>query len=448
MASMTTGALALLIAAVLVLIIFLSVKIKTNIGVLAFCFAFLIAAVSGKVSLNGVVNLWPLNTFFLLMGITLFYGYATENGTLKLISDTMIYACRNAGWAIPFAIWIVGFTLSATGSGALASLGVLAPLAVAIAYEAGLHYFPVLVAVFTSTVAGGNSLIAQQGSTMRGYIEDWGGELAEVAAPIVMYICQSGVLAGLLFFIPFYFIFKCHKTKPVNMEKPAAPTPKQRITLIVILFSIVMLIIPPTLGNITGNATIKAIAAWCDIKSVSMICAVLCAFFKVADEKTVIVKRVPWNTLLMVAGVGTLISLANEMGVVDLFADWMGGSVPPNLIAPTLALASGILSLFSGALSVVCPLFFPMVPMLAASAGLNPALLYASIYIGASATGISPLSTGGALILANVITNSGGNSLENSESAMFRNQLIIAALYCALVLLIFYFKIPDIFGVF
>lgn len=94
---MTTGTLAILIVAVFSLIISLSVKLKTNIGVLAFCFAFLIAAISGEVSLNGVVGLWPLNTFYILMGITLFYGYATENGTLKLVSDTIIYACRNAG---------------------------------------------------------------------------------------------------------------------------------------------------------------------------------------------------------------------------------------------------------------------------------------------------------------------------------------------------------------
>lgn len=441
---MSTGTLAILIIVGFALSLIIGNKFKTNIGVLAYCFAFLIGAISGQMTLSKVINLFPLNTFFLLMAITLFYGYATENGTLKWIADSMVYACRKIGWFIPLAIWLIGFILSATGSGALASAAVLAPMAIAVAKSAGIPYFPTLVAVYTSTIAGGNSPIAQQGSTMRGYIEDWGTEgLATVAPNIITYILLSGILCALIYYIPFYFIFKCYKTKAADIPQPAPINHKQKITLFLIVLSVIIMIIPASIANATGDAFWKTLSGWCDVKLVMLVFAAIATLLRLADEKTVIVHRVPWNTLIMLAGVGTLIALAKEVGVVDLFAVWISTSVPLSLIAPALAIAGGILSLFSGALSVVCPLFFPMVPALAAQTGLNPALLYAAIYTGASSTGVSPLSTGGALILANLVSDP---EYAPNEDHYFKSQFIVAFIYMAIVAVIFFLKVPDLFG--
>lgn len=438
---MSTGLICILVLLAFILSIAIGNLKNVNIGVLAFAFSLIIGCCFSGMKLNTIISLWPVNTFFMLMAITLFYGFAVENGTLKLISDTLLYVCRNAGWAVPFVIFLIGFLVSAAGAGSPATCAVLAPLAMAIAYESNYPRIPIMVSVHTGTLAGGAFLFSQGGTTLRGYIEDMGGQLSGQAVAVVNGIFLSNFISCLAFLIPFFFIYRCYQYKSFSVNKPEPATKEQKINIALILATIIVLIVPNLLNNYISNPVLKKITGWCDIKFVAIIGAALCAILRLADEKEVIRKRVPWNTLIMIAGVSTLVGVANSVGCVDILSNWVKTAVPAPLIAPAFAIVAGILSLFSGALSVVCPLFFPLIPALAEATGINPVVLYAAVYTGASSTGISPLSTGGSMMLAN------SHGTPEQDKLMFRDQFIIAGVFVVFVAILCVFKVYSIFGI-
>lgn len=67
-----------------------------------------------------------------------------------------------------------------------------------------------------------------------------------------------------------------------------------------------------------------------------------------------------------------------------------------------MGISAGLLSMVSSALGVVYPTMMPMSVDIAAEVGgnVNPVALMAAVGAGGSLSGVSPLSTGGALILA------------------------------------------------
>lgn len=66
-----------------------------------------------------------------------------------------------------------------------------------------------------------------------------------------------------------------------------------------------------------------------------------------------------------------------------------------------MSISAGLMSMVSSALAVVYPTMMPMcVDIAKAVGGVDPLALIAAVGVGGSLAGVSPLSTGGALILA------------------------------------------------
>ena len=181
--------------------------------------------------------------------------------------------------------------------------------------------------------------------------------------------------------------------------------------LIVLVFPILNIILP----DVTW---ISYINARMDVGLVAIVFSVLALFMKLAPQKEVIAK-VPWNTIIMICGVGMLIGVAIEAGTIDLLASWAGSSLPVWLIPIAFSIIAAIMSFFSSTLGVVCPALFPLVPALAVSTGVSPMILYTCIVIGAQSSAISPFSSGGSLVL-------GSCSTEEERNAMFPRLLFLA----------------------
>ena len=155
--------------------------------------------------------------------------------------------------------------------------------------------------------------------------------------------------------------------------------------------------------GVLGVAPMKALSSKLDISLVCITLAMVAALLNLADAKTVVNKHIPWNTLMMLAGVSMLVGVATEGGAVDLIGSWIGGNVPQAMIVPMFVLLAGFMSVFAAGASVVAPTLFALVPALAASAPtLNYHAVYAGIAIGANASAVSPFSGGGSLTLANI----------------------------------------------
>ena len=154
---------------------------------------------------------------------------------------------------------------------------------------------------------------------------------------------------------------------------------------------------------------------------------------KFADEKKV-VALVPWGTLIMICGVGMLISLGVKVGIIDLLAEWLTQHVPMWMIPVLLCLISAVMSIFSSTLGVVTPTLFPIVPAIAAASGLNPMLLFICIVAGAQSSSISPFSSGGSLIMGSAPEGIDRNKLFNQLLFRAIPVGVIAALIAVIVL--------------
>ena len=164
--------------------------------------------------------------------------------------------------------------------------------------------------------------------------------------------------------------------------------------VVVLIFPILHIIFPQV-------GLIKTLDKAIDVGLVAVVFAVLALLMNLGDEKEVI-KKVPWGTLIMICGVGMLISVAIKAGTVKLIAGFVTDTIPAPVVPIVMAAIGGFMSFFSSTMGVVTPALFPLVPNLAEASGIDAAVLFSAIVIGAQATAISPFSSGGSLVLSTV----------------------------------------------
>lgn len=92
---------------------------------------------------------------------------------------------------------------------------------------------------------------------------------------------------------------------------------------------------------------------------------------------------------------------------------------PKPLVPIAFSIVGAIMSFFSSTTGVVAPALFPLIPNLAASAGLSSSALFACTIIGAQSSAISPFSSGGSLIL-------GSTPKEEDRNMLFNRLLMVA----------------------
>jgi len=127
---------------------------------------------------------------------------------------------------------------------------------------------------------------------------------------------------------------------------------------------------------------------------------------RAADERTSIA-AMPWNVILLVAGVSTFVALCERTGAVELLSQWMQRIADDRTLVGWSAFFTGIISIFSSTSGVVLPTFLPTVGTFVRDmgSGVSPAAVAAGIVVGSSAVDVSPLSTIGALCIAAAAKN-------------------------------------------
>lgn len=219
----------------------------------------------------------------------------------------------------------------------------------------------------------------------------------------------------------------------LDMEIPTPFDGVQKKTLGLIFSMIFIVLIFPLLdGVFPGVAFIKAMDKSIDVGLISIIFAVIGLLMKLGNEKE-IVKNVPWGTLIMICGIGMLISVAIKAGTVSMIASVVSSALPSAIVPAVMAVIGGFMSFFSSTTGVVTPALFPIVSDLAKAANIAPFVLFSSIVIGAQATAISPFSTGGSLLLSAVS--------DAERESMFTDLMFKGAPICLLAAIVYSFVI-------
>lgn len=434
---MSVGTLLLLVLISVVISIAIGYKLNTNIGVIAMVFAYIIGCFIMNIKISNLVLMWPTKIAFMLMTITFFYGYAVENGTLKMMADHMLYKTKNVTWALPITIWVICFVLAGIGAGAPAVTAFMTPLGMVLALRTGMNPLLIAIAVSTGSVTGSNLPFSQGGVIVRGLIEQT--TFANNAIGMTVSVAANSFIANFLVFMIAYFILKGYKNSNIDIEKPAAPTAVQKKNLVIIILTVIAIVLPVIINLVAKNPVTVTMAKYFDIQMIAIVGAALCAILKLGNERSVIKNQIPWNTIVMLGGISMLMAVASEAGAVKLMASWVGTNVPASLVGVALTIIAGFMSLFAGAITVVTPMLVPIVQPIASATGLSPTMMISAILIGSCFTGISPFSTGGSLLLS-------GCTDEKLREKLFYNQIAAAAIFLVYTAILAFIGVYSIFG--
>lgn len=380
----------------IVISIILGTKLKMNIGMVALAFTFLIGVTLSGLSGRSVSGLFPTNIFVTQLVATFFYGFASLNGAFNGIADRIIYRTKKVKGALPFVVLLCTILLSMMGAGAEATPVIMSPIAFMLAAEAGFHPILASLAVWVGSVCTIGATWTPGGAVAYSI---WSPHLGEEAADATsLYIMLLLIAIGFITMLVVNFIYR-KDLKEIEMEEPAPFTPIQKRSLMIVVIALLLMLIPAVLEALAPNPVTKWISTHITVQVVCLVGSLIFVIMGLADPKEVFSKKIPWNSLITLAGMGTLVALAGELGIVDAIGGWIGDSVPAKFMPLMLVLVAGLLSYVVAASSVIYPLFAPMVPALAAASGLSPVLIAVSIMLGANISSFSPVSTGGSMAM-------------------------------------------------
>lgn len=359
-----------------------------------------------------------MKIFFIILTVTLFYGFAMVNGTLEKVASHMLHASRRIPWALPLIIFIVSTVIAALGAGFYTVVAFMAPMALLLSRKTGLNVVISAMAVNYGALAGANFMTSQSGVIFRSLMGGAGVDPSD-AFGMTTAIFVTTLIIPLVVIGVYLLVFRKKMNIQIESEKPESFNGKQKQTLALILVLMALLLVIPILHiALPGNGVIEFLNSKVDISFMAMIFVIISLLLKLGDEKKVIAS-VPWSTLIMISGVGMLIEVAVQAGVIDILSQWVSTNIPHLLIPMAMVFIGIFMSLFASTLGVVAPALFPIVPGIALATGFEPTILFVSIVIGAQASAISPFSSGGSLIL--------GSAPKTMDQSILFNNLLFKA---------------------
>jgi di/tricarboxylate transporter len=410
-------ALASLLALLVALVV--SMVTRMNVGVVAVGLAWLVGVYVAELKPEAVLAGFPGSLFITLTGLTLLFACAETNGTLQALTLRAVGLLRGQRRLLPLLFFVIAFVISTIGPGAIASVALIVPLAMAIGTQAQVPPLLTALMVANGANAGNLSPVSAVGVIANTKMTDaglGGHEWKVWAANFIAHVLVAGA-AYLLCGGKHLAATKTEATTETALEvETTSLTRRQIFTIVVIGIWIVgALLLKLNLGLSAFAAVTLLIAG------------------RGADE-TLAIKQVPWGVIVMVTGVSLLIALLEQTGGMALFTALLARLATPATVNGVIAFVTGAISTYSSTSGVVLPAFLPTAPQLVAQlGGGDPLAVALSINVGSSLVDVSPLSTLGALCIAAVGDATVAQQLFNRLFIWGLAMTIVGAVFCQLL---------------
>lgn len=389
---MSLAALALIFLVVAIVLGFVR---KMNVGLVCMGLAFILGLI-GNVPTNTILGGFPSKLFMTLLGTMFFFSLLQENHTLELLSQKMVGLVGSKTFLIPIIIYVVSYLLSAAGPGAISVQSVMIIFAVSLAVQ--INASPILMGgmAVLGAVGGTASPIVLTGILVRDLTAEMG--LSGMEGPVFIGVSVANLMCMIVVYIV-YKGYKLRSEKTVSVKDLPKFT-KSQLLCVAALAALIVLVVGFKF----------------DVGLVSFMLALILMLCNVVNEKAAL-KLIPWSVLILICGVNVLMTVTKELGGIDLLADLLSRLMNSVTATPIMALTGGIMSWFSSANGVVFPTLIPTVPDIVANVGGDVTVveMIAGIVAAACVAGVSPLSTGGSLILASYTQETDASDKEQSS---------------------------------
>lgn len=411
--------------AALIAAITLSMVTSMNVGVVSLAMAWVVGVYLGGMPVAKVIGTFPIDLLLNLVGVTLLFGMANNNGTLGRIAARAVRACKGSAGVIPIMFFFIAVTLASIGPGNIATTAIMAPMAMAVAMRAAIPPFLMALMVGNGAQAGALSRFAPTGIIVNKNMEAIGLGGYETQTYLNNLLAHAVVTFVAYFLFGGWKLFTRRRIAPFMAQSDQAgsraeaevvdvePFESRHWLTLAVLVTLVIVVIQfqahVGLAALTGAAFLSLVRA--------------------ADEKDAI-KKMPWGVILMVCGVTVLIGVLSAQRGMDLFTDLLARIATPGTVTFMIALVTGAVSVYSSTSGVVLPAFLPTVPGLAARLGVEPMSIAASMYVGGHLVDLSPLSTIGALCIAALPNEADAKKLFNQLLWWGLSMMLVGALIC------------------
>jgi Na+/H+ antiporter NhaD/arsenite permease-like protein len=411
--------------AALLVVMVVSCTSTVNAGLLAIALAWIVGiyvapALGTPLTVKDLAAGFPTDLCLTLIGVTLLFSQAHVNGTLDRVAHFAVRGCRGDLGLIPVMFFVLSLALSSIGAGNIAGTALMAPLAMVMAHRSGIPAFLMAIMVAHGALAGAMSPLAPTGIIAdRLMARDL--ELSGFEVRLYLYNLAANAAVGIAGYLLFggWRLFG-RQGEISNASEPQSNsgepwTWQHSATCLVIALLV------------AGVLLVKM-----DIGMGAFAAAVVLTLIRVADERKAI-ERIPWGVILMVCGVTVLTSLLNKTGGLDRFAELVSRVSTPRTAPGVIALASGVLSVYSSTSGVVLPAILPAIPKLIAQlGGGDPLAIASSVVIAGHVVDSSPLSTIGALCIASAPAIENRQTLFNQMLAWGLAMAVVGAAICFL----------------
>lgn len=410
---------ALLSLVALLAAIILSMISRLNVGLVALGLAWLIGVYFAGMTAEAIMAGFPVSLLLTITGVTLLFACAEQNGTLKVLAAQAIRLARGRRWALPLLFFLIATILSMVGPGSISSVALVIPLAMAIGERARLPWLLIALMVTNGANAGNLSPVSSVGviaNSRMAAIGLGGHEWRVFLANLLAHAFVSG--AAFLLFGGLKLTGDAGEpTKVATVATVARPRIERSHWL--------------TIGVI-GIWIIGVVFLKLSLGLSTFVATTLLIMLRASNESEAI-RLVPWNVVLMVTGVATLIALMEKTGGLNLFTTLLARLATPGSVNGVMAMITGIISTYSSTSGVVLPAFLPTIPNLIQQiGGGDPLALALSINVGSALVDVSPLSTLGAMCVAAVKNQDDSRRLFNQLFIWGLSMTIVGALICQL----------------
>lgn len=402
--------------AALVLAVVVGIVARINVGLLSFPLAYLVGVAVGGLKVGAVTAGFPTSLFLVLVAVTLVFAQAQVNGTLSKLAHQGIRLGHGNVGLIPIIFFGLTALLSTLGAGNIAAAALMAPIAMAAAGRMGISAFLMTIMIGNAANAGAYSPIAPTGVVASELMlqAGLGGHVWRTYWNT--FFAQSCVAFAGYFLLGGMTLLRSRRSVSLEAHYPAEdlePLNRHQWLTLGVLLAMLLAI---TVGRV--DVVVAAFGG-----------AALLALARAADLDRAI-KSVPWNTIIMVCGVSTLVAVLEKTGGIDVIVDLVVRWSTATTVTGTMAFVSGIVSAYSSTIGVVLPTFLPTVPGLAERLGADPMAIASSINVGGHLVDVSPLSTIGAICIASAAAGTDRQALFNKVLAWGLSMAVVGAVVC------------------
>ena len=416
---MITGTpLMILCLIVFIFLIWLGSSKGRIIGIYAIAAATILVYLAGM-KVNSIFSGFDIKLFLRLFGISLLCNVTRQSGTAAIVAQKLTNLGSGAAIKVfPFILFALTWVCTLFGMGVST---VFVVIAITIAKESNQPVIRVILPV----LLGLNSATLSELSTHGAVLLSKSEELGLVQNN---YNCVGDMtIVAFIILVVVYIVGKWYKVEAAGIGEQKEQLKMQKKNWF----------------NAAGLLLMVALAVIFkfDIGLISTVIAVILMLLGCAEEKAVFAK-LPWTTMIMVGGMGMMVAMAKEAGLIDAGVALISKLESPIIVKPLLVLMAGLLSMVSSAQGVVIPSLSELAPGLAETLGVDAVELLYGVCGGAVITSFSPLSTMGGFTMATYMSGIDSSDSEAERAKLFRQLLLTT------FLLLLVFMVATALGVF